>query len=90
MTETASVPQIEVATYQAPRITITPATEMIPPEPVHGARPPGPYQSVVLNTATGELSFHESTEHREPWNPHWTAVNDVPHETWNRWHPGIT
>lgn len=88
MTETVPVPQIEVTTYRAPRITVTPATESIPSEPVDSARPAGSYQSFLLNTATGELSFHESTEHREPWNPSWKAINDIPHETWERWHPG--
>ncbi|AEY94368.1 hypothetical protein SHJG_p253 (plasmid) [Streptomyces hygroscopicus subsp. jinggangensis 5008] len=86
--QTVSVPQIKVATYQAPRVTITPVQSVIPSEPVAGAHAPGGYQNVLLNTRTGELSFHESTEHREPWNPHWKAVNDVPRETWTRWHPG--
>ncbi|MFB6608658.1 hypothetical protein ACFCYU_40405, partial [Streptomyces noursei] len=85
---TIPVPQVEVATYQAPKVTITPVTEVIPSEPVHGAHAPGHYQHVLLNTATGELSWHESTEHREPWNPAWRAINDVPRETWKRWHPG--
>ncbi|MFD8621680.1 hypothetical protein [Streptomyces sp. NPDC059513] len=89
MNETVpAVPQIEVATYRAPRITITPVTKVIPSEPVHGSHAPGHYQHVLLNTATGELSWHESTEHREPWNPAWRAVNDVPRETWKRWYPG--
>lgn len=83
-----TVPQVEVATYRAPRVTITPVTEVIPSEPVDGAHAPGSYQHVLLDTATGELSWHESTEHREPWNPAWTAVNDVPRATWERWHPG--
>ncbi|MEU5610559.1 hypothetical protein AB0H03_17795 [Streptomyces sparsogenes] len=83
-----AVPQVAVATYQAPRVTITPVTEVIPSEPVAGAHAPGSYQHVLLHTGTGELSFHESTEHREPWNPSWKAVNDVPRETWKRWHPG--
>ncbi|MFE5730231.1 hypothetical protein ACFQ7A_04865 [Streptomyces sp. NPDC056528] len=86
--EAVTVPQVEVATYRAPQVTITPVTEVIPSEPVAGAHTPGGYQSVLLNTRTGELSFHESTEHREPWNPRWRAINDVPKETWNRWHPG--
>ncbi|MCQ4045795.1 hypothetical protein ACFOSC_27735 [Streptantibioticus rubrisoli] len=86
--EAVSVPQIEVATYRAPRVTVTPVTEVIPSEPVAGAHAPGAYQNVLLNTRTGELSFHESTEHREPWNPQWKAINDVPRETWKRWHPG--
>lgn len=88
MNETVPVPQVEVATYRAPRVTINPVTEVIPSEPVHGSHAPGAYQHVLLDTATGELSFHESTEHREPWNPAWRAVNDVPRETWKRWHPG--
>ncbi|MGW6605176.1 hypothetical protein [Streptomyces sp. NPDC055036] len=88
MNETVPVPQVEVATYRAPRVSITPVTSVIPSEPVAGAHVPGGYQNVLLNTATGELSFHESTEHREPWNPRWKAVNDVPAETWKRWHPG--
>ncbi|MER5312320.1 hypothetical protein ABT034_31590 [Streptomyces sp. NPDC002773] len=85
---TVPVPQIEVATYQAPRVAITPVTEVISSEPLHGRHAPGHYQHVLLDTTTGELSWHESTEHREPWNPAWTAINDVPRETWNRWHPG--
>jgi hypothetical protein len=83
-----TVPQIEVATYQAPRVTITPVTSVIPSEPVHGAGRPGRYQHVLLNTVTGELSFHESTQHREPWDRRWSAINDVPREIWKRWHPG--
>ncbi|MEU0074076.1 hypothetical protein ABZ027_31745 [Streptomyces sp. NPDC006332] len=86
--EAMSVPQIEVATYRAPRVTVTPVEQVIPSDPVPGARAPGCYQHVLLNTVTGELSFHEGTEHREPWNPAWTAINDVPRETWKRWHPG--
>ncbi|MFD9714442.1 hypothetical protein ACFWBR_41475 [Streptomyces sp. NPDC060006] len=88
MNETMPVPQVEVATYRAPRVTITPVTQVIPSEPIHGRHAPGHYQHVLLDTATGELSWHESTEHLEPWNPAWTAVNDVPRETWKRWHPG--
>ncbi|MBY8868698.1 hypothetical protein [Streptomyces sennicomposti] len=86
--EAVSVPQVEVATYQAPRVTITPVTEVIPSEPVAGSHAPGAYQHVLLHTRTGELSFHESTEHREPWNPRWKATNDIPRETWKRWYPG--
>lgn len=86
--ETVSVPQIEVATYQAPRVTITPVESVIPSEPVAGSHKPGAYQHVLLNTVTGELSFHESTQHREVWDRRWTAVNDVPRATWKRWHPG--
>ncbi|WP_328974023.1 hypothetical protein [Streptomyces sp. NBC_00239] len=88
MNETVPVPKVEVATYRAPRVAITPVTSVIPTEPVPGAHAPGSYQHVLLHTGTGELSFHEGTEHREPWNPSWRATNDVPRETWNRWHPG--
>ena len=88
MTETVPVPQIEVATYQAPRVTITTVESVIPSEPVPGSHAPGHYQHVLLNTVTGELAFHESTQHREPWDPSWRAVNDVPKSTWKRWHPG--
>lgn len=89
MTETVPVPQIEVATRrEAPQVTITPVERVIPSEPVYGSHKPGAYQHVLLNTVTGELSFHESTQHREPWSPTWTAINDVPRETWKRWHPG--
>ncbi|WP_093804072.1 hypothetical protein [Streptomyces sp. Wb2n-11] len=88
MNETVPVPKIDVATYQAPRVAITPVTRLIPSEPVTGAHAPGAYQHVLLNTSTGVLSFHESTQHREPWNPSWKVINDVPRETWNRWHPG--
>lgn len=88
MNETVSVPHVEVATCRAPRLTVIPVTEVIPSEPVHGAPAPGSYQHVLLNTVTGELSWHESTQHREPWNSAWRAVNDVPRETWKRWHPG--
>lgn len=86
--EAVTVPEVEVSTYRAPRVTITPVESVIPSEPVAGAHAPGSYQHVLLNTSTGELAFHESTEHREPWNPAWQAVNDVPKATWSRWHPG--
>ncbi|MGX5185773.1 hypothetical protein ACWKT5_23850 [Streptomyces avermitilis] len=86
--ETVPVPQVEAATYEAPRVISTPVVSVIPSEPVHGSHKPGAYQHVLLNTATGELTFHESTQHREPWNPAWRAINDVPPETWKRWHPG--
>lgn len=82
------VPQIEVATYRAPRVAVTPVEQVIPSEPIPGRPAPGHYQHVLLSTVTGELSWHESPEHREPWNPAWTASNDVPRETWQRWHPG--
>ncbi|MFJ8855195.1 hypothetical protein [Streptomyces sp. NPDC102437] len=85
---TVPVPQIKVATYQAPRVAVTPVEQVISSEPLHGRHAPGHYQHVLLDTITGELSWHESTEHREPWNPAWKAVNDVPRSTWNRWHPG--
>lgn len=82
------VPQIEVATYPAPKVTVRPVETVIPSQPVEGTKWPGHYQRVLLNTASGELSFYESTQHREPWDPAWKATNDVPRETWDRWHPG--
>lgn len=83
-----AVPQVEVATYQAPKVTITRVEQVIPSESVPGAPAPGTYQDILLNTTTGELSFHESAQHREPWDRSWMAINDVPEETWNRWYPG--
>jgi len=86
--EAVAVPEITVARYAAPRVSVTPVTEVILSEPIEGRGTPGHYQHVLLNIVTGELSFHESTQHREPWLPEWRAVNDVPRETWKRWHPG--
>ncbi|MEU5163384.1 hypothetical protein AB0G74_27760 [Streptomyces sp. NPDC020875] len=86
--EIPEVPEVVVGRYAAPRVTIEPVTAVVSAEPVTGARRPGAYQRVLLNTATGGLAFHESTEHLEPWNPAWKAVTDVPRETWERWHPG--
>ncbi|MEV5348932.1 hypothetical protein [Streptomyces achromogenes] len=86
--DAVSVPEIEVATYRAPRVTITPVDHVIPSAPVSGSHAPGAYQYVLLNTATAELAFHESTQHLEMWQPSWQAVTDVPRETWTRWHPG--
>ncbi|MFB7983817.1 hypothetical protein [Streptomyces vinaceus] len=63
-------------------------TEVISSEPIAGRHQPGGYQHVLLDTVNGELRFHESTEHLEPWDPAWKAVNDVPRSTWERWHPG--
>ncbi len=88
MNETVRVPRVKVATYQAPRVAVTPVTEVIPSEPLPGCPAPGAYQKVLLDTVTGELSWHENPQHREPWSPAWTAVNDVPRETWKRWYPG--
>lgn len=88
--EAVAVPEITVARYAAPRVSVTPVTEVISSEPVEGRSTPGHYQHVLVNVATGELSFHESTEHLEPWLPEWRAVNDVPRETWKRWHPGTS
>lgn len=82
------VPAPEVARYAAPRVGVVPVTEVISAEPQHGRMPPGHYQSVLLSVRTGELRWHESTEHLEPWDPAWQAVNDVPREIWTRWHPG--
>jgi hypothetical protein len=86
--EDITVPAVTVARYAAPRISVTPVTEVISSEPIAGRSRPGNYQRVLLNTRTGELRFHESTEHLEPWNPAWKAANDVPRDTWKRWHPG--
>ncbi|GGN41065.1 hypothetical protein [Streptomyces fuscichromogenes] len=83
-----TVPKIEVARYAAPRVTITPVTDVISAEPIPGRPKPGHYQGVLLNIRTGELQFHESTAHLEPWNKAWTAINDVPHQVWSRWNPG--
>ena len=84
-----TLPEFHLAHYVAPRVRITPVTEVISPEPIAGrTASPGHYQHLLLNISTGELRFHESTEHLEPWNPMWRAVNDVPRETWKRWHPG--
>jgi hypothetical protein len=82
-----SVPGITVSRYAAPQVSITRVTRMISPEPAEGRHRPGHYQRFLLNTRTGELSFHESTEHLEPRDPSWTE-NGVPRQMWNRWHPG--
>lgn len=82
------VPEVVVARYVAPRVSVTPVTEVVPTEPIEGQSSPGHYQHVLLNVVTGELSFHESTQHREPWLPEWKSATDVPRETWKRWHPG--
>lgn len=86
--EALTVPKVTVARYAAPRVSVTPVTDVISPEPVPGRARPGHYQGVLLDTRTGQLRFHESTEHREPRNPAWTAINDVPRGTWKRWNPG--
>lgn len=88
--EGMTVPTVTVARYAAPRVRAVPVTDVISSEPVKGRSRPGHYQTVLLDTRTGELRFHESSEHLERWNPAWRAVNDVPRETWNRWHPGST
>lgn len=85
---TTKVPQVTVPRYQAPTVTATLITSVISSEPLNERRWPGHYQSILLNVRTGELSFHESTQHRDPWNPDWKAINDVPREIWKRWHPG--
>lgn len=86
---TAPLPRPTVALYAAPPVFTTPVTEVISQESINGsACHPGHYQRILLNTRTGELAFHESTEHLEMWDPRWTCINDVPRETWKRWHPG--
>ncbi|MGY1548378.1 hypothetical protein [Streptomyces sp. MN6] len=85
-----AVPTVDVPRYDAPRITITPVTEVIPTEPIDPRKWPGAYQHVLLHTRTGELSFHEGDEHRTPWDPSWLYINDVPQEIWKRWHPGTS
>ncbi|MEV4559102.1 hypothetical protein AB0K51_19220 [Kitasatospora sp. NPDC049285] len=83
------VPQVQQARYAAPRVAVTPVVEVISSVSVsYPSFAPGHYQQILLDTRTGELRFFESTEHLEPWNPAWTAANDVPRETWRRWHPG--
>lgn len=86
-TPTPTAPHVDVARWTAPHVTITPVTEVISSEPIPG-RVTGNYQSVLLDVRDGTLSFHESTEHLEPWEPSWKAINDVPREIWERWHPG--
>ncbi|GAB3161809.1 hypothetical protein GCM10027258_79510 [Amycolatopsis stemonae] len=88
MNAAGQIPEVTVARYGAPRVSVTPVTDVVTSEPIEGRSRPGHYQSIMLNVATAELSFHESTEHLEPWLPQWKAVNDVPRETWKRWHPG--
>jgi len=90
MQTTLAVPEVTVPRYDAPRITVTPVTEVIPTEPIDSRKWPGAYQYVLLHTRTGQLSFHESDQHRTPWDPSWRYINDVPQETWERWHPGST
>lgn len=82
------VPNPTVARYLAPAVHVTPVTEVVPTEPIPGRSHPGHYQHVLLNTITGELSFHEGTQHREPWNPKWRSVTDVPRDILDRWYPG--
>ncbi|MEV4212541.1 hypothetical protein [Micromonospora sp. NPDC049662] len=86
--ETVVVPEVAVARYQAPRVSAVPVAEVISSTPIAGRSAPGHYQRVLLDVRSGELSFFESPEHLEPWRPEWTAINDVPRETWERWHPG--
>jgi hypothetical protein len=86
--EVVTIPKVTIARYAAPRVNITSVTEVISSEPIEGRMTPGHYQHVLLDTATGELSFHEGTQHLEPWRPEWKATNDVPRETWKRWYPG--
>jgi hypothetical protein len=88
VTTTVAPPSVEVSRYDAPAVRRRPVTEVIPSEPVADSHAPGRYQHVLLHTRTGELRFHESTQHREVWDSDWTAINDVPGETWKRWHPG--
>lgn len=83
-----AVPEIEVARFAAPQVSVVPVTDVISPKPLDARRSAGHYQGVLLATRTGELRIHESTEHLEPWNPAWRAVNHVPRETRERWHPG--
>lgn len=80
-----ATPDVQVARYAAPRVNAVRVTEVITREPL---RRPGHYQSMLLDTRSGELRFHENTECWEPWSPAWRAVNDVPREIWKRWHPG--
>lgn len=86
--EGITVPKVTVARFAAPRVTITPVTDVISSEPIPGRSKPGHYQQVLLDTRTAELRFHESTEHLEPRDPAWTSTSDVPRDTWRRWHPG--
>lgn len=89
MTITAPVPDVRVARNDnGPTVSITPLTDVISSEPQHGRGHPGHYQRVVLNTRTGQLFFHENTEHLEPWNPQWRSRSDIPDETRQRWNPG--
>jgi hypothetical protein len=85
---TGQIPEVTVTRYTAPRISVTAVTGVVPTEPIEGQSSPGHYQHVLVNVVTGELSFHEGTQHRERWLPEWKAINDVPRETWKRWHPG--
>lgn len=83
------VPDVQVARNEgAGPVYVTPVLEVVSSEPRAGRSHPGHYQHILLNTVTGELAFHESTEHLEEWNPAWRYRNDVPEETSRRWHPG--
>jgi hypothetical protein len=86
----APPPAVTPARYNAPRVTVVPVTTTISSEPANGRSRPGHYQRVLLDTTAGELRFYESTEHLEAWDAQWTAINDVPRETWRRWHPGTS
>jgi hypothetical protein len=84
----ARVPGVIVPRYAAPAVTVTPVTAVISPAPATDRHAPGHYQSLLLDTRTGELRFHESTQHLEPLDLARTASGDVPPETLARWYPG--
>ncbi len=84
-----AVPEIEVARYAAPSVSAVPVKEVITGRPLDGRRP-GHYQTVLLDTRSGELRFHENPEVWEPWQPSWKSMSDVPRETYERWHPGTS
>jgi hypothetical protein len=87
-TSTITPPAVQVARYDAPAVYITPVLEVLPTEPVEGASVRGSSQHILLNTKTGELSFHESNQHLTPWRKEWRSASDVPRDIWKTWHPG--
>lgn len=86
----ARVPHVTVPRYAAPRVTVTPVTQVISQKPAADWGPPRPghYQSILLDTRTGEMSFHESAQHLEPRAWPRERTSDVPRTTWERWYPG--
>ncbi|WP_258573017.1 hypothetical protein [Streptomyces sp. KM273126] len=80
------LPEVDVARYKAPRISVTPVTDVISSKPLNERRRPGHYQKVLLDTRTGELHLHEKTERLEPSAGR--SRDEVPPGTWQPLVPG--